>query len=129
MKTIAYVLAGMIMLSFSTQQTEAIDGIWTGIYRADNLREKVWVKFAPQNTVELYNGEVIETNKVSGTYQLQGDSVLKVTYQTEDGKQYTMQGHINRKKNYVDGTWQASDKLSGSFYLKKEKIQEMFIQP
>lgn len=129
MKTIAYVLAGMIMLSFSTQQTEAIDGIWTGIYRADNVREKVWVKFAPQNTVELYNGEVIETNKVSGTYQLQGDSVLKVTYQTEDGKQYTMQGHINRKKNYVDGTWQASDKLSGSFYLKKEKIQEMFIQP
>lgn len=129
MKTIAYVLAGMIMLSFSTQQTEAIDGIWTGIYRADNVREKVWVKFAPQNTVELYNGDVIETNKVSGTYQLQGDSVLKVTYQTEDGKQYTMQGHINRKKNYVDGTWQASDKLSGSFYLKKEKIQEMFIQP
>lgn len=129
MKTIALVMTGIIMLSFSTQQTEAIDGIWTGIYRADNVREKVWVKFAPQNTVELYNGEIIETNKLSGTYQLQGDSVLKVTYQTEDGKQYTMQGHINRKKNYVDGTWQASDKLSGSFYLKKEKIQEMFIQP
>jgi hypothetical protein len=129
MKTIVYVMAGFLMLSFSTQQTEAIDGIWTGIYRADNVREKVWVKFAPQNQVELYNGNVIESNKISGTYQLQGDSVLKVSYQTEDGKQYTMEGHINRKKNYVDGTWQASDKLSGSFYLKKEKIQEMFIQP
>ena len=122
-------MAGMIMLSFSTPQTEVIDGIWTGIYRADNVREKVWVKFAPQNTVELYNGDVLESNKLSGTYQLQGDSVLKVTYQTGDGKQYTMQGHINQKKNYVDGTWQGSNKLSGSFYLKKEKIQEMFIQP
>jgi hypothetical protein len=128
MKTIVYVMAGILMLSFSTQQT-AIDGIWTGIYRADNVREKVWVKFAPQNTVELYNGDVIEGNKLSGTYQLQGDSVLKVTYQTEDGKQYTMQGHINRKRNYVDGVWETSDKLSGSFYLKKEKLQEMFIQP
>jgi len=129
MKTIAYVMAAVLMLSFSTQQTVAIDGIWTGIYRADNVREKVWVRFAPQNTVELYNGDVVEGNKLSGTYQLQGDSVLKVTYQTEDGKQYTMQGHINRKRNYVDGVWETSDKLSGSFYLKKEKIQEMFIQP
>jgi hypothetical protein len=129
MKTIAYVLAGLITLSFSSRQAETIDGIWTGIYRADNVREKVWVKFTPQNQVELYNGDVIESNKLSGTYHLKGDSVLTVTYQSEDGKQYTMQGHINRKKNYVDGTWQTSDKLNGSFYLKKEKIQEMFIQP
>ena len=129
MKTIVYLMTGMIMLSFTARQTEKMDGIWTGIYRADNVREKVWVKFTPQNQVELYNGDVIESNKLSGTYQLRGDSILTVTYQTGEGKQYTMQGHINRKKNYVDGTWQASDKLSGSFYLKKEKIQEMFLQP
>lgn len=129
MKIILNVIAGVALLGFTSRQTEAIDGIWTGIYRTDNVREKVWVKFEPRNQVELYNGEAMTGDKLSGTYQLQGDSVLKVTYQTRDGKQYTMQGHINQRKNYVDGVWQASDKPSGSFYLKKEKIQEMFLQP
>jgi hypothetical protein len=75
MKTIAYVMAAVLMLSFSTQQTVAIDGIWTGIYRADNVREKVWVRFAPQNTVELYNGDVDLSNRrwetihYAGAYQ------------------------------------------------------------
>ena len=129
MKIILNVAAGIALLGFTSRQSEAIDGLWTGIYRTDNVREKVWVKFEPRNQVELYNGEAMTGDKLSGTYQLQGDSVLKVTYQTRDGKQYTMQGHINQRKNYVDGVWQASDKLSGSFYLKKEKIQEMFLQP
>ncbi len=128
MKTLVCVMAGVVLLGFTTHQTEAIDGIWTGIYRSDNLREKVWVKFTPQNQVELYNGDVEEGKKISGTYLLLGDTVLRVTYQTEDGKEYTMQGHINQKKNYVDGVWHASNK-SGSFYLKKEKIQELFLQP
>jgi hypothetical protein len=129
MKIILNVIAGVALLGFTSRQTEAIDGIWTGIYRSDNVREKVWVKFEGRNQVELYNGEAMTGDKLSGTYQLQGDSVLKETYQTGDGKQYTMQGHINQRKNYVDGVWQTSDKLSGSFYLKKEKIQEMFLQP
>ncbi|HYK55706.1 MAG TPA: hypothetical protein VEV15_04450, partial [Flavisolibacter sp.] len=93
MKIILNVAAGIALLGFTSRQTEAIDGLWTGIYRTDNVREKVWVKFEPRNQVELYNGEAMTGDKLSGTYQLQGDSVLKVTYQTGDGKQYTMQGH------------------------------------
>jgi len=129
MKAIVMVLAGALLASFSDRQVETLDGIWTGVYKTDNVREKVLVKFEPKNQVELYNGDVIESNKFTGSYQLQGDSVLTFTYQSSDGKQYTMQGHINKGKTYVDGVWETSDKLSGSFYLKKEKIQEMFLQP
>jgi len=129
MKTAVYLIAGVLLLSFSSRDIDAVDGIWTGIYRADNVREKVWVKFEARNHVELYNGEVNESNKINGTYELQGDTLLKFSYQTVDGKQFSMQGQINKRKNYVDGIWKAGDKVSGSFYLKKERLQEMFIQP
>ena len=129
MKTMICFLAGVVLTSFIGREVNDVDGIWTGVYKTENTREKVLVRFEDQNHIELYDGDVIESNKFTGTYQLQGDSVLQFSYQTPDGKEFTMKGHINKRKNYVDGVWQTSDKLSGSFYLKKEKIQEMFVQP
>lgn len=129
MKVIVFLMAGAVLTSFKGKEVNHVDGIWTGVCRTDNLREKVLVRFEDQNQIELYNGDVNENNKLTGTYTLEGDSVLKFSYQTADGKAYTMRGHINKRKNYVDGAWEASDKLSGSFYLKKEKIEELFVQP
>ncbi|MGN6163388.1 MAG: hypothetical protein ACTHOF_02510 [Flavisolibacter sp.] len=129
MKTIVCLLAGVLLTSFTGKEVNRVDGIWTGVYKTDNSREKVLVRFEDQSHIELYNGDVIESNKFTGTYELQGDSVLQFSYQTADGKEFTMKGHINKRKNYVDGVWQTSGNLSGSFYLKKERIQELFIQP
>ena len=116
-------------MSFTAREENAVDGIWTGIYRSDDVREKVLARFESQNLVELYNGDVEEAKKITGTYQLQGDTLLKFSYKTADGKLFTMKGTINKRRNYVDGVWETSDKHTGSFYLKKEKIQEMFVQP
>ena len=130
MKAIAFVVAGALFSGFTYKNdVDSLDGIWTGVYRSDNLREKVLVKFESRNQVELYNGDVIDSNKFTGTYELKGDTVLTFSYHTLDGKRYTMEGHINKRKNYVDGVWQTSDKVSGSFYLKKEKIEELFVAP
>lgn len=129
MKAILGVLGFVLLAGFSGKKVDVIDGIWTGVYRADNVRERVLVKFNDEHKVELYNGEVEDSNKFTGTYEIQGDTLLKFSYQTQDGKQFNMNGTINKKGNYVDGTWQASDKVSGSFYLKKEKIEERFVQP
>jgi hypothetical protein len=128
MKKLIYVLAGVILVSFTDQKVN-VDGLWTGIYKTDNVRERVLVKFEAQNQIELYNGEVSEVNRYTGTYEIQGDSVLKFTYQNSEGKSFTMQGTFNKKRTYVDGVWQTSDKRSGSFYLKKEKLEELLIQP
>lgn len=129
MKTIVCLLAGILLTSFTGKEVNDVDGIWTGVYKTDNTREKVLVRFEDRSHIELYNGDVIESNKFIGTYELQGDSVLQFSYQTPDGKEFTMKGHINKRKNYVDGVWQTSDNVNGSFYLKKERIQELFIQP
>jgi len=129
MKAIVYLLAGSFLLSFSSREGETLDGVWTGAYRTENLREKVWVKFDEQNGLACYNGEVQDGNKSTGSYRLQGDTLLVLSYVTGDGTTYTMQGYINKKKNYVDGTWKTNDRVMGSFYLKKEKLEEMFIEP
>jgi hypothetical protein len=129
MKAVIYLLAGALTVSFTNKETNAVDGIWTGIYRSDDIREKVLVRFEAGNHIELYNGEVVEANKLSGTYELQGDSLLRFTYHDAEGKSYVMQGTINKRKTFVDGNWEAGERLKGSFYLKKEKLEERFIAP
>jgi hypothetical protein len=129
MKTAVFLVAGAFLVSFSSREIDAVDGIWTGAYRSDNVREKVLVKFESENHMELYNGTVEDANRFTGSYELQGDSVVKLTYTNSAGKSFIMKGHINKRRNYLDGTWETSDKISGSFYLKKEKIEEMFVQP
>ena len=51
-------MAGALLVSFSSREIDAVDGIWTGAYRSDNVREKVLVKFESENHMELYNGTV-----------------------------------------------------------------------
>ena len=129
MKALVYLLAGMLLVSFDSREPAAVDGIWTGVYRSDNSREKVLIRFEEAQQLELYQGEVTDSNKFTGRYELSGDTLLKVTYQNSQGKSIVMQGSINKRKNYVDGVWETSDNKKGSFYLKKEKLQELFIQP
>jgi hypothetical protein len=57
-----------------------------------------------------------------------GDSV-SFRYTTPAGDEIIMQGQMNRRKNFVDGTWKNKVHESGSFYLEKQKIQERLTQP
>ena len=106
-----------------------VDGLWTGVYKSDSTKENVVVKFQEANRIELYCGEVEEQNRCTGTYTLKGDSVLVFSYVDSRGNQITMEGSINKRKTYVDGYWKTDDRNKGSFYLKKEKIEELFIEP
>ena len=77
------------------------------------------------------NNIAAEIHEISGSVELApgiglADAVCDLV---SSGSTLFMNGTINKKGNYVDGTWQASDKVSGSFYLKKEKIEERFVQP
>lgn len=131
MKTILF-LAGLYLMQTGfapAGQTETVDGLWTGVYKTDSTNENVVVKFQDANQIELYCGAVEEENRCTGNYTLKGDSVLVFTYVNAEGKQFTMEGSINKRKTYVDGHWKTDDKSKGSFYLRKEKIQELFIVP
>jgi hypothetical protein len=46
-----------------------------------------------------------------------------------EGKQVVMEGNFNKKMTYVDGTWHTSDHAKGNFFLRKEKLEEYFIEP
>ncbi len=129
MKNIIYSLAALLLVSFSSNNVETFGGLWTGAFRTDMSREKVYVRFDEQNKLQLYSGVVEENNRSVGTYEVLGDTALVFNYSRADGKTVTMRGAINKRKTYVDGTWETSDKTSGSFYLKKDEIQELFITP
>ncbi len=129
MKKVIYGLAALVLVSFSSNNVETFGGLWTGAFRTDMSREKVYVRFDEQNKLQLYSGMVEENNRSVGTYEVLGDTALVFNYSRSDGKTVTMRGVINKRKTYVDGTWETSDHTSGSFYLKKDEIQELFITP
>jgi hypothetical protein len=131
MKTIL-LLSGLFLLTTAFvpfAENATVDGLWTGVYKSDSTKENVTVKFQDANRIELYCGGAEDENKYTGSYILRGDSVLVFTYTNSEGKQFTMEGSINKRKTYVDGYWKTSDQNKGSFYLKKEKIEELFIEP
>ena len=111
----------------SEKYSDSIEGLWSGVYRIDENKESVVVRFEDDNQVVLFSGLVEEDNKFTGTYEVKGDSVLEFTYVDADGKKFMMQGKINKRKTYVDGFWEVGNKKGGSFYLRKEKVQELFI--
>ena len=129
MKTI-FLLAGLYLMHTAftpAEQTATVDGLWTGVYKSDSTKENVAVKFQDANRIVLYCGAGEDEIKYSGNYTLRGDSVLVFTYTNAEGKHFTMEGSINKRKTYVDGYWKTDDQNKGSFYLKKEKIEELFI--
>ena len=131
MKTI-FLLAGLYIMHTAftpLPQATTVDGLWTGVYKSDSTKENVVVKFQDANRIELFCGGSEEENKFTGSYTLRGDSVLVFTYTNAEGKHFTMEGSINKRKTYVDGYWKTDDQNKGSFYLKKEKIEELFIEP
>lgn len=129
MKAIFYFLVGMSLVSFSNKTNDnEIDGIWMGAYGAGEEMHSMVVKFNNSNNIEWYKGEVKDENRMSGTYQLLGDSVV-LTYTTPEGKACTLHGFVNRRKNYVDGNWETTDRSKGSFYMKKQRVTEYSAQP
>jgi hypothetical protein len=129
MKAIMVLLAGSFLTGFSNRPMEDdIDGIWMGYYRSEVIKERVIVKFSNEDKIEFYTGGVDDKTKCNGSYRLLGDSV-SFTYKTPEGQEYLMQGHINRRKNFVDGVWKTNDKGTGSFYLEKQEVEEKFINP
>ncbi|HEU4472718.1 MAG TPA: hypothetical protein VFR58_16605 [Flavisolibacter sp.] len=129
MKIAVYLLAGSLLTGFTSGTGENdIDGIWMGYYRSNLIKEKVIVKFDASDKMEFYTGGVDERTRLEGTYRLLGDSV-SFTYVTPEGEEYTMKGQINRRKNFVDGTWRTNEQSTGSFYLERQKVEERFAQP
>ena len=110
------------------QEVDEIDGLWMGYYRSGMVKEKVIVKFCNKDKIEFYTGGADDQTKCDGSYQILGDSV-SFTYKTPVGDEIVMKGQMNRRKNFLDGTWKNKDLQSGSFYLEKQKIQERITHP
>jgi hypothetical protein len=118
-----------MLTSFSNgPEDNDIDGIWMGYYRSDMLKEKVIIKLNSEDRMEFYTGGVDDRTKLEGTYRILGDSV-SFYYKTADGENMLMQGHFNRRKNFVDGICRTNEVPTGSFYLEKQELEERFTQP
>lgn len=129
MKWFFYLLVMTFLAGFTNkQETNEIDGIWMGYYRSGMEKEKVIVKFCSKDKIEFYTGGADDQTRCDGSYKITGDS-LSFTYTTPAGDEIIMQGQMNRRKNFVDGTWKNKLKESGNFYLEKQKIQERITQP
>lgn len=121
MKT-ALVIIGFICFGFSVKKNgEAVYGIWQGAYGVNDRIEDAWVVFGPSNMVEFYEGNLRSGKKITGTYNLLGDTAIVFTCTKSNGMLMKMEGNLNRTKNFVDGSWQSSDDDYGSFFLQKQK--------
>lgn len=128
MKSLVLVLSGIFLLSF-TNMNDTIEGVWIGAFKSDVDRENMVVKFVSGHEMEIYSGEVKEEKKVVVSYKLEGDSALHFTFKSPEGDQVTMHGTINKRKNFMEGSWETSDNRKGEFFLRKQRIQEMYVQP
>lgn len=128
MKKIVYLLGATVLLSFTTDTAQDVDGIWMGYFRGDKVKEKVIVKFDSKDHIEFYTGGVEDRTRCDGSYELLGDS-LSFTYTTADGSKYQMQGQLNYRKTYLDGVWKNGEHSTGRFYLERQKVEERFIAP
>ena len=129
MKLLMLLMAATTLTSFSLRTDEDdVNGLWMGYYRSDIIKEKVIVKFNDADRLEFYTGGVDDRTRCIGSYKVTEDSV-SFSYKTQEGERILMQGHFNRRKNFVEGTWTAQDHTTGSFYLEKQKVQEFFAAP
>jgi hypothetical protein len=128
MKTIILLLAGAVMTSFSGRPGEEVDGVWMGYFRSELVKEKLILKLNNEDRMEFFTGGVDDQTKIEGTYRMYGDSV-SFYYKTADGENILLQGHFNRRKNFVDGICRTNEKPTGSFYLEKQEVEERFVMP
>ncbi len=127
MKALIFLLTATMLVSFTGRDEKEIDGIWMGYYRSDILKEKVIVKFSPDDRMEFYTGGVNEQSRCVGSYQILGDSV-SFTYKDADGFEIRMRGHLNYRKTSLDGVWK-NDVMTGKFHLEKQNVEERIVQP
>ena len=123
-------IAGAVLLTgFVTKnQDDSIDGIWMGYYKSDLLKEKLIVKLGSDDHIEIYTSSFNDQPLCNGSYKLTGDSI-SFTYITPDGEKYLMQGHVSRRKNYVEGAWRSNGTSKGSFFIEKQDVEEKTVQP
>src|ERR1700760_1355490 len=118
-------MKAMICLLFTTMffaftgkpYEDDVDGFWMGYYRSDLMKEKLIVHLNGADKLEFYTGGVDERTKAEGTYRMLGDSI-SFSYKTSEGQNITLSGHINHRKNFMDGVWRTNEKATGSFYLE-----------
>ena len=129
MKTTFSVLAAVVLTGFVNRPTEdELDGFWMGYYRNEEVKEKVIIKLTNEDKMEYYIGGIDDTKKIEGIYKIYGDSV-SFYYQTPEGEKILMQGHFNYRRNAMDGIFRTNDRPSGSFYLEKQRVRELFVKP
>jgi hypothetical protein len=128
MKTLLYLLAATALVSATVKTGNSeIDGVWMGIYRSETLREKVAVKFSSSERMEFFTGGIIDHTS-EGSYHLFADSISFI-YQTTDHHEIQMLGRFNRRMNLVSGVWKMHGQVMGNFYLEKQKMQELMVEP
>lgn len=121
MKTIVCLLAGVICLtSFNKKQDEKIDGIWTGYYKTDRMKERMMIRFGEEDKIEFYAGRMQEEEKCNGSYRLMGSDSISFKYTTADGREFVMKGEISYRKDFVEGVWRCNESR-GKFYLEKRE--------
>ena len=129
MKALFCLLTGFILASFMNKPTdEDLDGYWMGYYHSDMSKEKVIIKLDQEDRMDFYTGGIDDRTKLEGTYHIYGDSV-SFSYKTPDGEEVLMQGHFNHRRTYMDGICRTNNKLSGNFYLEKQRLEERMVQP
>lgn len=130
MKALLCISVATLLTSFGSKpmNTDDLDGYWMGYYRSELLKEKLIIKLNDNHRMEYYTGGIDERTRVEGTYKITGDSVL-IAYQSSGGENILMEGHFNRRRNYIDGSCKINNKPSGNFYLEKQKLEERMVKP
>lgn len=121
MKTVIALLGLFVFTAFAVKDKgEALYGTWQGAYGMNDQVKNAWVVFGSGSRIEFYDGDLKAENRLSGTYALRGDTAIVFAYK-KFGKQVTMEGNLNRSKNFVDGSWESNDHQYGSFFLQKHR--------
>ncbi|MFL5772093.1 MAG: hypothetical protein ACJ75F_02975 [Flavisolibacter sp.] len=127
MKTILYLLAATILMSATLKTDDnVIDGVWLGSYRSGSIFEKFTVKFN-SDRMEFFTGEITDET-AEGSYHLYSDSVSFI-YHTPNQQDILMLGRFNRKRTYICGVWKINGNELGNFYLEKQPLQELSVEP
>ncbi len=109
--------------SFTIKENSDVYGTWKGGFGNESDITETFVELRQQNKADVYEGVKAEANKYTGDYEVKGDTVFVLTYyQPCTNKKVTLQGNLNKSKNFVDGIWQSASEVKGNFYLQKEPL-------
>ena len=128
MKTIMYLIAATVLNSATVKTEEnEIDGVWIGSYRLNSIQQKVTVKFNSSDKMQFFTGGITDET-TEGSYNLFADSISFI-YHAPDQTDILMLGRFNRKKTFICGVWKINNKELGNFYLEKQQMHELIVEP